>query len=72
MRNELSNEGEAEDERSTVGNKEYGETVWGSEKSPEGSEEEEMKKMKMVSAVGEEKESVSDVDEDEEGIFKIL
>ena len=68
----MSNEGEAEDERSTGGNKEYGETVCGSEKSPEGSEEEEMKKMKMVSAVGEEKESVSDVDEDEEGIFKIL
>ena len=37
---------------------------------------EEMKKMKIVyvcvSAVVEEKESVSDVDEDEEGIFKIL
>ena len=44
--------------------------------TPEGSEEEEMKKMKMVyvcvSAVGEEKDSVSDVDKDEEGIFKIL
>ena len=48
VRNGLSSEGEAEDERSTVGNQEYGETVWGSEKSPEGSEEEEMKKMKMV------------------------
>ena len=49
VRNELSSEGDAKDERSTGGNEKYMEKHGGEVmKSPEGSKEEEMKKMKMV------------------------